>query len=312
MSVVNVFESSQRVAMLTDSSLYLPDGTICAFEQKAFAVESWNGAISGRGDRAGINVALDLAERFGSFDEFIARSAPEIERWHRDAASTAGEGQTVIEIHAIGWSEIADRSRAFVLRSPIAHRTDEPAYVWLTHDEENGCFYHALSGLEHWRLHRQGAEPGTDFDAETLDPVRHGVPMMEAQRRAKGDAAYGSQAAGRHLVGGAVWLTIVDREGTRQGIIHEWPDAVGEPIQPAPFDDAKWPKILPMDMGPAWSFDRFKRALDGGAINPETFALDRARLAVVEAQAPSGPGGVSRQQRRAAAAQVKKGRVHAR
>ncbi|MCP1592003.1 hypothetical protein [Methylorubrum extorquens] len=311
MSALNVFVNSTRVMMLTDSSLYLPDGTVVAFEPKAFLVDSWNGAISGRGDCAGITVALNLAERFGSFDEFIARSAPEIERRHRDGLAIAGPGQTTIEIHAVGWSERADRPRAFVLRSLIEHRAGEPAYVWLDHDEEDGCFYHSMSALELWRLHRQGAEPRVDFDAETFDPRRHGIPLMEAQRREIGDAAYCAQAAGRHLVGGAVWLTVVDREGARQGMIHEWPDAVGEPIQPAPFDDARWPRILPMDMGPAWNFDRFKRALDGGAIDPETFALDRVRLAVIEAQAPSSPGGLSRQQRRAAAVQLKKGRVDA-
>ncbi|AMB48420.1 hypothetical protein [Methylobacterium sp. AMS5] len=312
MSGIVVFESSQRVTMLTDLSLYQPDGTIVAFEPKAFPVDSWDGAISGRGDRAGINVALDLAERYGSFDEFVARSAPEIERWHRAATALAGGGQTVIEIHVIGWSELADRPRAFVLCSPIECHTDETAYVWRGHDAEDGCFYHAMGATELWRLHRQGAEPRVDFDAETFDPIRHGIPLMEAMRRGRGDAAYGSNIAGRHLVGGAVVLTVVDRDGARQGMIHGWPDdTVGEPIQPAPFDDAKWPKIMPMDLGPAWTFERFMRALKNGAIDPETFALDRARLAVIEATAAESTGGLSRQQRRAAAAQAKKGRAHA-
>lgn len=307
MSAVNIFCGSRRACVLTDSSFYRPDGTIVAFDLKAFPVESWTGVITGRGDVWGMAFARDLTETFGSFDEFLARSAPLIERAHRAALTQVGEGagQTFVEIHVVGWSEQRDRPEAHVLVSPRPGAEDPP-YVWRSLEGEDGVFVHALfSAGELWQLHRQGAEPDVDFTAETFDPVRHGIPVMEAQRRRGVEADISAELAGLHVIGGELWLTVVDREGVRQDVIREWRDRVGEPIRPEALDEASLPRIPPSGFPPSWPFERFDRAFRAGIIEPLLFDHDPAALARFEASAPPGAG-LSRQQRRAAKAQSRK------
>ncbi|MDP4022343.1 hypothetical protein Q8W71_06890 [Methylobacterium sp. NEAU 140] len=312
MSAVNVICGSRRACVLTDASLYDGSGTIVAFALKAHAVDSWNGVITGRGANWGSLYAAELAETFGSFDEFVSRSAPVIETAHRAALaewmSSDVKGQSFIEVHVIGWSERRDRPEAYVLCSPSAFLdAEEPTYVWRSLEEEGGIFHCAhLNGGEMWQLHRQSAEEGVDWTVETFDPVRHGIPLMEAQRRQPADTRAGEGAAGKHVIGGELWLTVVDREGVRQGVIHEWPDRVGEPIRPAPLDEGSLPKVPPSGLGPSWPFERFDRAVKAGVIDFATFDFDPAALARLEAAAPPGAG-LSRQQRRAAKAQARKG-----
>lgn len=73
-------------------------------------------------------------------------------------------------------------------------------------------------------------------------------------------------------------------------------------IQPAPFDYAAWPKAVPL--GNPWSFEKFTAAIEGGVIDMDTFAVDRAKLARLEARMPAP--NMSRQQRRAAKAHARK------
>jgi hypothetical protein len=301
--------------MLTDASIYQPDGTIVAFEEKAFPVASWNGAISGRGNCWWATV-LTIAEAQGSFDAFVAQSAPIIEREHK-AAITRGElhGQTMIEVHVVGWSEREDRAKGYVLQSPngLEDEFSRPRYVWCDHDDGEGGMFrcHQETIRENWILHRQGAEPGEDYDAGSFDPVRHGIPLMEMQRRGRADARLGP-FAGMHVIGGHILLTVVDREGTRQGVIHEWPDVVGEPIRPAPLVEASLARKPPSWLGHV-PFAQFEADLRAGVFDPETLELRKDVLARVRGQAlVLTPAGVlSRQQRRAGKAQARKGRVHA-
>ncbi|WP_082557910.1 hypothetical protein [Methylobacterium sp. Leaf361] len=308
MSAVNVICGSRRACVLTDASLYDAAGTIVGFELKAFAIESWTGVITGRGNWWGPTFVRTLAETFASFDEFLTRSASAIEREHR-AAMAAGDlaGQTLIEVHAVGWSERRDRPEAYVLRSPSAFLdVDELPYVWRSLEDEGGTFHCAhLNAGELWNLHRQGAEPDVDWTVETFDPVRHGIPLMEFQRRQPSDERAGPGVAGKHVIGGALWLTVINREGVRQGVIREWPDQVGAPIRPEPLDVAALPKVPPSGFSVAWPFERFDRAVRAGVIDFATFDHDPAALARLEATAPAGAG-LSRQQRRAAKAQARK------
>ena len=306
MSVANVIVSSQRACLLTDSSLYDADGTIIAFEPKAYPIDSWNGAITGRGNWWGVTFARDLAEAYGSFDEFLAKSAPAIDRAHRMAlAAEALHGQSLIEVSVIGWSEQRDRAEAYLLQSPNNLRGDIPWYTWVSlNDEDENIHFHGISTRARWQLHRQGAEPDVDFTAETFDPIRHGLPLIEAQRRSPGNETLGEGMGGRYLIGGELWLTVVDRKGVRQGIIHSWPDKVGEPIRPEPLDESKLPQISPS--GDPIPFAVLTAALSAGAVHPETLALlDKQKLMALIRTHDAGLG-ASRHQRRAAKAQGRK------
>ena len=305
MSLVNVFATSRRVVVLTDTSLYDGTGRILGFEQKTFGISSWTGALTFRGNAWGICAGLELAERYGSFDEFMTRSPSEFERNHKAVlADGLLSGQTLIEIHVAGWSEREDRARAFVLRSPGAPGDEAPPYTWV---EIDGAWHDDFDLMALCRLHRQGAEPDVDWTPETFEAITHGIPLAEEQRR-RGAAAW-TKFAGMHVIGGELWLTVVDRDGARLGAIHEWPDVAGEPIQPAPFDESRWPGAVPC--GISWSYEKFIAAVKAGAINVDTFEVDHRKLTLLErAHAPAGS--MSRQQRRAAQAQAKKAHAHVR
>lgn len=248
MSALNVFVSPEKVSLLTDTSLYNGAGTIIGFACKAAVVESWTGAISGRGDVWGIVTAAALAEEFGSFDEFIARSGAILEHKHAaalaDAQAAGATGQTRIEVTAIGWSESRDRAMAFM----ISNMSDDgPAFVWsdVCDGDDSGFSVgpEIDSAVEEWRMHRVGADT-LDYKPADFDPIKHGMPLMEAQRRSLTDPEL---FAGEpfHAVGGSVWCSIVTRDGVEQRVIHEWGDEVGKPIVPAAVDDRALPRIAP-------------------------------------------------------------------
>jgi hypothetical protein len=148
-------------------------------------VDSWNGAVSGVGNLQAVAFTLLLAERFASFDEFIARSAAEIERAHRASAAARHDLPSrahKIELYAVGWSEGADRPRSFSLKSVT---DDDPAFVW--REAEEWSLFPELDKAQWWWLHRQAAEIDVDYGVAEFEPVKHGVPLMEAQRRRKSD-----------------------------------------------------------------------------------------------------------------------------
>ncbi|MHC2104113.1 hypothetical protein [Methylobacterium sp. CM6246] len=305
MSLVNVFATSRRVVVLTDTTLYDASCRIFGLDQKSYPVSSWTGALTFRGNIWGIGAGLDLAEKYGSFDEFLSLSAAEFEREHKSAlAGGRLLGQTIVEIHVAGWSEREDRARAFVLRSPGVHGDDTPPYTWV---EIEGAWHDDFDLMALSRLHRQGAEPDVDWTPETFEAITHGIPLAEEQRR-KGAAAW-TEFAGRHVIGGELWLTVVDRDGARLGAIHEWPDVAGEPIQPAPFDESRWPEAVPL--GLPWSYEMFLNALKSGALDNETFEIDDEKMAALKA-AHAPAANMTRKQRRAAQAQAKKAHAHAR
>ncbi|MBS7741481.1 MAG: hypothetical protein KF818_17160 [Chelatococcus sp.] len=233
--------------MLSDSSIYDAEGVLTRFDRKAIPIESWNGVVSSRGHIWGIVAAFVVAERFPSFDAFIAQSAPLIEREHR-AAVQRGElhGQTIISIRALGWSEQVDRPRSYTLTSP-SPLSEDPSYVWiddLDGDVSGYVFGPGLSLADDWRLHREGLEPGKDWQPEIFDPVRHGIPLMEAQRRQLTAPRVFPRPF--HCVGGEIWCSTVTREGVEQEVIHEWPDEVGLPIEPeADTKAARLPIVAP-------------------------------------------------------------------
>lgn len=243
MSALNVWISEERAVMLTDTVIYDGSGRITGFDKKAVPVESWNGVISFRGNTWGLLAAVQVAEQFASFDEFIARSGAILESGHREAEAAGNlHYSSIVEIVVAGWSESRRRAMAFGLSNAV-----EPSFVWsdICEGEESGFAIgpNVDTALEDWRLHRVGADV-LDYEPADFDPIRHGLPLMEAQRRGKTDPRF---FAGEpfHCVGGSVWCSIVTRDGVDQTVLHDWHDKVGMPIVPAKVNDNLGPKIAP-------------------------------------------------------------------
>lgn len=267
MSALNVWVSKDRAVMLTDTVIYDGSANIIGFDKKAVPVDSWTGVVSGRGNIWGTLAAVQVAEQFASFDEFIARSGPIIEFGHRQADAAGNlHFSSIVEIVVAGWSESRNRAMAFGL-SNVA----QPAFVWsdICAGEESGFAIgpDIDTALEEWRLYRVGADP-LDYEPEDFDPICHGLPLMQAQRRGKTDPRFFA-AEPFHCVGGSVWCSNVTRDGVSQSVIHDWNDEVGVPIVPAKVDDNAGPRIAPSFV-PAGRQAEWFEMRRRGLIDPET------------------------------------------
>lgn len=90
-----------------------------------------------------------------------------------------------------------------------------------------------------WRdeLRYVGVDLGRFDDLiRTFDATRHGLPIMEAQRRDMDQMDGDENGAALSLVGGHMVATEITSDGITQRVVHRWADEVGVPIQPASFE----------------------------------------------------------------------------
>jgi len=232
-----------RVTILSDTSCYDRDGIFCEEVSKVWRVPSWNGVIYCRGPVAANSIGLEVADRFGSFDEFVDKGADMIreivdQTMHRNGDPLSGE------MYLAGWSEREDRPRVYAM--PLSQKSAAPgwpAFVWSAMKDENPfmilpVFWNDYPHLLHW-LAAQRLVPMRDYQARDFVPEKHGPPMFEAIRQVKSRAGERSEkgdgGAGHHLVGGSLECTIITKSEIETSIIKHWPDVIGELIKPAPL-----------------------------------------------------------------------------
>ncbi|OJT97732.1 MAG: hypothetical protein BGN83_19795 [Rhizobium sp. 63-7] len=230
MTAINVFLRRDRAIMMTDATVYPRNGEVIGMGTKAFPMPKISAVLAVRGaQRAAMDLAFKMSMIYDDFDHMAAKAARDLALWHEEAVvSLAHEVQQDIQIVVAGWSER--------LRRPAGFWYDSSGDGDFAHmDELDDVQAPAPDEIEEARLRSIGCEPGVHFTAATFDPVKHGVPLMEAQRRMKiviPDIA-GNQPI--HLVGGHILLSEVSRTGISQRVIHQWPDEPGELIRPAEF-----------------------------------------------------------------------------
>lgn len=301
MTAIVVVKSSSRISLLSDRAYYEADGRVVVIDRKVHAVASWNGAIHGRGNVAGIMIATAAAESFGSFDEFVAESAGTIEAHYR-AALDAGQlsGQTMIEVHALGWSEERDQPEAYVFHSDEAAADGKPTFRWVPSIDQTFISSPVPTMADWYWLHRQGAEIDIDYDAETFDAERHGLPLMEVLRRIRAEPEFLPSEA--YMVGGGVDLTEITRDGVTQRMLRQWPDVVGEPILPGPLPRVTL-KDVPPSFVPTEHRNQWLKLNRQGLIDPETLMIRQAQPVAAT------PAGMNRQERRAMEREQRRARV---
>jgi hypothetical protein len=296
MSVVNVFNTGTRIFMMTDSSHYNADCEIVEFASKAYTIDCWNGAVSGRGNLWGPQTVQLLADEYGSFDDFIDLSADRLrDMFHEFEAIGGFTAQSLMEITVIGWSEREDAPRIFMLNSEPTETRD--AFVWTDLEEWTTGPALGVKGL--YRLHRDRIEPGHDYQVADFDPHKHGLPIMEVQRRTKTESEY-VPGEPFHCIGGQVWLTELTREGVKQSVLHDWKDEVGLPISPELDKPESELRVCAPSFVPLQDAARYMKMKREGLIDPETLlpwqpgARPRAVSESVSSIAPP----MNRQQRR--------------
>lgn len=225
MTAINVFLRRDRAIMLTDASLYTPQGLVVRFGQKAVAMPHLRSVIACRGSQmVTALLAMGLAATYSSFDEMANHAAADLPRYHdQHLMDLARLGLQDINIVVAGWSESADAPSGFYYDSTTDAFEMIDGYVSgpVLDEEENA------------NLHAIGCEIDVDVSPAAFDPIRHGIPFMEAQRRMQIEISDVSEPMS--VVGGHILLSEVTRDGVSQRVIHHWDDEIGEPISPAPF-----------------------------------------------------------------------------
>lgn len=231
MTAINIFLQEKRAVVMTDA-LFIDfrTGRPVMIQDKCAVAPGTAMVVAARGDwRVPQGIAADLARYYANIDQLIEDEGDSVRSLYD--AWLHGSGLEVmfapVQIMVVGWSEEFGRPRG-----ALVHLADTWAFAEI--DPAEGMAAPLPDDRELDRLAALGVEPGSDWDLLSFDPLAHGVPFMEAQRRMKLPLPNGT---GRqvHSVGGHILLTEVTADGVRQEIIHRWEDSLGEPIAPAGF-----------------------------------------------------------------------------
>lgn len=219
MSAFYAVAYSDRIELLTDGAVYAEDGTLVDIRQKVWTSEYAPVAVTGRGN---VDVVTGFASAIlclavcGSFDATIAAVQDLLDR-----RSEKGVPDDV-EMLICGISETGG-PRIFYLVTRDVHD----------------------AGIEPWRLVDVGQELGggnplTEDERAGLDAsdglLGIAVPLFEAMRSKRGINPARPDLPDHYGIGGHIDLTVVAPGGCTVERIHEWPDVVGEKIDPTKRD----------------------------------------------------------------------------
>jgi hypothetical protein len=160
-----------------------------------------------------------------NYDDLREHAEANMPKWFADNRMALHvQGHENVDLVVTGWSESEDRPTAFFFSSETSSDRIFDVDEYIVSPE--------VSDEEDENLHQLGCELFNDIDIADFDPVDHGIPLMEAQRRTPIKHHLGGEL---FIVGGHVMVSEVTRDGISQKIIHQWPDEIGKPICPEPF-----------------------------------------------------------------------------
>lgn len=225
MTAINVFLRRDRAIMMTDASLYTPQGVIVGFGQKAVAMPNMRAVIACRGSqKVTALLAMEMSAVYQGYDELFHNAERDLRAYHdQHLMELSRLGLQEINIVVAGWSASKNAPAGFYFDSSTDTFEEIDGYVAGPLPDE----------AEDANLHAIRCEIDVDVDPAAFDPVRHGIPFMEAQRRMKLEISDVSEPMS--IVGGHILLTEVSRDSVSQRVIHRWNDEIGMPIEPAEF-----------------------------------------------------------------------------
>lgn len=283
MTAINVLLQREAGHLVTDAAWYDLDGVAQNFAPKSQAIGHWPGAIAVRGPGlANAMLATEAGLIYQDIDDFAGNACQFLAGWcerNQDDLSLFQE-QRHVELIALGWSNLNDGPRAIHVSSRDDQSLAQERGLEFDGDRAHLCRAFELIEIETGyvkpmpsedALQHYRVDPGADFDA-LPSILEYGTGIICAQRELREPILPGGDPV--CFVGGYVMHTVVTRSGVTMTKGAIFPDTTGERIE-ATRDDVIRP---------------------GGQAG-KVVAL------------PST--GLSRQQRRAAAAQARKGQGHA-
>jgi hypothetical protein len=225
-------------------SIHLAVGLVAGFLDKCRAIPELQCAVTTLGPTAWQEIIFTaIREAFTSFDDLKAGIEPllhEIFDYHSDSVTYQGKLGNAADVWIIGWSAQRQAPEGFTIGLCDLAEYEERAKE--NPDARRPFQIDPLSSLginfSPCPTGQQLAEarfPTSLAATEELIPEVDLLQLMEVQRRLpyRDDAPW-------HFIGGYAVLTSVDKSGVTQQRIHEWPDEVGQLIEPGPIDWLRW------------------------------------------------------------------------
>lgn len=211
---------ADRVEILSDGANYTPDGVVLGTCYKVYSSDILPLAVVGSGAVSEIalmaGMILMAADATGSVDGALALLA--------GALSEIGESPNLDTGLRIAIGAISESN------GPVC-------YVFSTFNEP-GSAVGAFNLRRMSRVFAQGCPPtGEDLVSYGRMSIEHGLErdavfMLDAMRRQKMVNPAAPHREPIHSVGGHVDLTVVRADGITSKRLHEWPDVIGQPIDP--------------------------------------------------------------------------------
>jgi len=206
-----------RVELITDGAVYTDDGTLVEVRRKVWASSSLPLAVTGRGSSRlveGLAAAINVMAECGSVDGTLGEVAGMLEKYRdRDC-------------------------EPFEIVLAAVSETNGPGIYHFSNVDAYGLF-------AAWQLHGPYPEFGggpslTDANREMLAAefggdgtlTRAAVPLFEAMRRRTAPKPTSPHLPEIYGIGGHVDFTTVSAAGCTIERLCEWPDPVGEKIDP--------------------------------------------------------------------------------
>ena len=228
MTAMNVILGSTMAFVLSDSAMYRSEtAELDHFGRKVAIAEGAGVIVATRGDyRLAPCLAEAFEEAYSNIDDVKIDECQNLCWRYDQTIEEAGfQGTAHAQFALVGWSEEEDKPIGFA----VALGDDG----WTFNRIDRAIAGPVPGPTELSQLRLVGAAPGVDWTPDTFDPLKHGIAMLEAQRRMKLSI---SPTSGKvHTVGGEVTLTKLTKDGISQEVIHSWDDEIGTLIRAEPF-----------------------------------------------------------------------------
>ena len=228
MTAINCYALKDRAVMMTDGAFYDDQGVVYGVEKKAVSITGMSAVAAMRGDLELTRKILLGLPTYGTFDNLRALIEADMKEWLKDYGDfLSADPWWSFDISIVGWSEAEQRSKILTLEFDGELEVERVEDFTLRHWPLDVAREY-LAALE--------CLPGRDFGLHNFDPRFHGVEVMQAQRLRKMSIDDGGDEL--NIVGGNILLSEAGPQGVTQKVIHEWPDVIGETIQPGSFAHA--------------------------------------------------------------------------
>lgn len=217
MSAFYAVAYSDRVELVTDGAIYQDDGTLVDIQRKVWASSSLPLAVTGRGSTRlvdGLTVAINIMAECGSIDGTLVEISGMLDK-HRDRDCEP------FELVLAAVSE-ANGAGIYYFANVDAYGLFAPWQLHGPYPEFGGG--PSLTDAERQMLLTEYGGAGTLAKAA--------VPLFEAMRRKTGPNPAKLDLPEIYGIGGHVDFTTVAVTGCTIERLHEWPDSVGEKINP--------------------------------------------------------------------------------